>query len=125
MPATVVSPHELSSAVKTVAPNHERSSEPEEDATVAKPLTIEDGMPPGVDDAAEAAFLADVRARGEVVVAKSVAEVEETNPKALPPLADLVNRIPTEVRDVLEELFRARFVTVKRFPKKALKTDQA
>jgi hypothetical protein len=39
----------------------------------------------------------------------------------LPPLDELVKRIPPEVRETLEDLFRARFVTVKRVPKKALK----
>lgn len=39
----------------------------------------------------------------------------------LPPLEDLVKRIPAPAREVLEELFRPRFVTVKRFPLSALK----
>ena len=39
----------------------------------------------------------------------------------LPPMEDLVKRIPAPVREVVEELFRARFVTVKRLPKSALK----
>ncbi len=40
----------------------------------------------------------------------------------LPPLDDLVNRIPAPTRALMEELFRARFVTVKRMPKSALKS---
>ena len=39
----------------------------------------------------------------------------------LPPMEDLVKRIPMPTRDLLEELFRARFVTVKRLPQSALK----
>ena len=39
----------------------------------------------------------------------------------LPPMDDLVKRIPMPARDLMEELFRARFVTVKRIPKSALK----
>ncbi len=39
----------------------------------------------------------------------------------LPPMEDLVKRIPAPTRELLEELFRARFVTVKRLPKSALK----
>lgn len=39
----------------------------------------------------------------------------------LPPMEDLVKRIPAPAREVLEELFRARFVTVKRIPQSALK----
>lgn len=40
---------------------------------------------------------------------------------SLPPMEDLVKRIPAPARDLLEELFRARFVTVKRVPQSALK----
>jgi len=39
----------------------------------------------------------------------------------LPPLEDLVGRIPAPTRELVEELFRARFVTVKRLPAGALK----
>lgn len=39
----------------------------------------------------------------------------------LPPMEDLVKRIPMPTRDLLEELFRAKFVTVKRVPRSALK----
>ena len=39
----------------------------------------------------------------------------------LPPMEDLVKRIPMPTRDLLEELFRAKFVTVKRLPRSALK----
>jgi len=46
---------------------------------------------------------------------------EPADTKPLPALVDLVNRIPPEVREALEDLFRARFVTVKRVPAKALK----
>jgi hypothetical protein len=73
------------------------------------------------DDSAEAAFLADARERGEVVVAARPAEsAEENESTPLPSLDDLVQRIPPEVREALEDLFRARFVTVKRVPKKVL-----
>ena len=46
---------------------------------------------------------------------------EEENGRELPPMDDLVKRIPMPTRDLLEELFRAKFVTVKRVPKSALK----
>jgi hypothetical protein len=39
----------------------------------------------------------------------------------LPPMEDLVKRIPAPARELMEELFRARFVTVKRVPQSALK----
>ncbi len=75
----------------------------------------------------EAAFLSEARGRGEVVVpvARETAEEVEENAKALPKLSELVERIPPETRELLDELFRARFVAVKRVPKKALKGEAA
>ena len=51
------------------------------------------------------------------------AENSEPEPSedSLPPMEDLVKRIPAPARELMEELFRARFVTVKRVPKTALK----
>ena len=46
-------------------------------------------------------------------------EVEGTGP--LPALDELVKRIPPEARELMDELFRAKFVTVKRVPRTALK----
>jgi hypothetical protein len=40
----------------------------------------------------------------------------------LPPMDDLVKRIPAPARAALEEFLRAKFVTVKRFPAHALKS---
>lgn len=75
------------------------------------------------DDAAEAAFLGEARERGEVVApAKAKEDIpDETDAKALPTLDALVQRIPPEIRETLEDLFRAKFVRVQRVPKKALK----
>ena len=42
--------------------------------------------------------------------------------KNLPKLDDLIERIPADVRDTLEDLFRVKFVKVARTPKKALKS---
>lgn len=36
-------------------------------------------------------------------------------------MEDLIKRIPMPTRDLMEELFRAKFVTVKQFSQKALK----
>lgn len=84
------------------------------------PVEGDDGNPETVDDMAESAFRAEARQRGETVAAPPVmTEVVETGP--LPPLDSLVQRIPSEVRDTLEELFRAKFVTVRRVPASALK----
>lgn len=84
---------------------------------------IVDGPPSGFDEMAESAFRAEARERGESVAptAASVESAEETDPKELPPLNDLVQRLSPEVREVLEDLFRAKFIAVKRVPKSALK----
>ena len=37
-------------------------------------------------------------------------------------MEDLVKRIPAPTRELMEELFRARFVTVRRIPQSALKS---
>lgn len=79
------------------------------------------------DEASEAAFLSDQREQGIAAPPpepKPAAE-EETDSKALPALKDLVDRIPAETRQLMDELFRARFVTVRRLPKKALKDPPA
>jgi len=47
-------------------------------------------------------------------------EEADTPSGAAPPLNDLVAKIPAEVRETLEELFRARFVKVARIPKGAM-----
>lgn len=73
------------------------------------------------DEAAETAFLAETRARGEPVRIPVAAVAEEPEPKALPPLDELVQRIPAGTREVLEDLFRARFTTVRRVRKSDLK----
>jgi hypothetical protein len=49
-------------------------------------------------------------------------ESDPDSARDLPPMEDLVKRIPAPTRELMEELFRARFVTVKRLPKSALKS---
>jgi hypothetical protein len=73
------------------------------------------------DAAAEAAFLGEARERGETVVARPVEVVDEADTGRLPPLDELVKRLSPEVRVTLDDLFRAKFTTVRRVPKKALK----
>ncbi len=55
------------------------------------------------------------------MVAAPVRPVVAEPQGSLPPMEDLVKRIPMPARDLLEELFRAKFVTVKRLPQSALK----
>jgi hypothetical protein len=73
------------------------------------------------DEAAESAFIAEARDRGETVTAAPAsAAVEESDGKNLPSLDALVKRLSPEVRETLDDLFRAKFVSVRRVPKKAL-----
>jgi hypothetical protein len=91
----------------------------EADAAVA----VDTGANNWPDEAAETAFRAEARERGETVQ-PSVAAVdaaEETDAKGLPALEDLLKRIPPAAREALDEHFRARFTGVKRVPAKALK----
>jgi len=68
---------------------------------------------------AEAEFLASAQATGETVKPPAAVTVEvESSP--LPALDDLVPRIPADVREMLDDLFRAKFVSVRRISKQAL-----
>ena len=138
-----ISPHERTAAIKTVGgsaalkpassaelgPKADPAGAPasteadvEDEAAVATRPALEDNAPFPIDEAAEAAFLSEARERGEVVPRRSAAEIEEeAAPKALPSLDELVHRIPAEVRETLDDLFRVRFVRVQRMPKKAFK----
>lgn len=77
--------------------------------------------PAGPSSEEEAAFLAQEREMGVVTPALMHAETPPEEKGDLPPMDDLVKRIPMPARDLMEELFRAKFVTVKRIPKSALK----
>ena len=73
------------------------------------------------DESAESAILSELKSRGEVVAPVPTEAVEEIAPKNLPSLDELVKRIPADVREALDDLFRAKFVRVVRVPKQALK----
>jgi hypothetical protein len=92
-----------------------------EAATGPVAVALENGANVWPDENAEAVFMAEARERGEPVVAPAVEAIEETDTKNLPPLDELVNRLSPEVRETLDDLFRARFVAVRRVPKTALK----
>lgn len=95
---------------------------------VGAPVFDEEG-PVWPDEAAESAMRAEVSERGETLSSKSAREAAEAaaetaaEKKNLPPLDDLINRIPADVRDTLEDLFRVKFTKVARTPKKALKNQ--
>ena len=96
--------------------------------TTGAPTFDEEG-PVWPDEAAESAMRAEVTARGETLNSKAAREAAEAAAEAaaekknLPKLDDLIERIPADVRDTLEDLFRAKFVKVARTPKKALKNS--
>jgi len=94
--------------------------------TTGAPTFDEEG-PVWPDEAAESAMRAEVTERGETLNSKAARELAEAaaeaaaEKKGLPTLDALVEKIPADVRDTLEDLFRAKFVKVARVPKKALK----
>lgn len=73
------------------------------------------------DEAAESAFRAEARERGEALAPPPTAEKDVDDGKGLPPLEELVQRLSPDVRDVLDDLFRAKFTSVRRVPAKAFK----
>jgi hypothetical protein len=91
-------------------------------ATTPTPVSPEESGWP--DAAAESAFLAEARSRGELPAPKPAPseEVEEAEAGPLPPMEKMMERIPPPVREMLDDLFRARFVRVARIPRRALKS---
>lgn len=95
---------------------------PENASQVVGALEPTDDSAPWPDETAEAAFRAEALDRGEAIAPRPREEpAEEVPAGSLPPLDALVERIPAAVRDTLDDLFRVKFVTVQRVPKKALK----
>ena len=82
---------------------------------------VDDMAPLWPDESAESAMMSELGSRGEMARPAATEAIEETDTAPLPPLDQLVKRLPPEVRATLDELFRATFVTVRRVPKNALK----
>lgn len=80
--------------------------------------TGDDEPPNWPDEAAESAFLAETKSPGEPA---APAPPTENARQPLPSLDECVQRVPADAREALEELFRARFVHVRRVPASALK----
>ena len=79
--------------------------------------------PPWPGDSDEASFLADARDRGEAPVLPVGAASEDMGPAgARPPHDQLVARVPAEVREALDDLFRAKFTRVQRVTPASLKS---
>jgi len=71
------------------------------------------------DESAMASMLTEAVALPVPAVARQVET--ESDRQAAPAMDELVERIPVGVRDLLDELFRARFVRVSRVPAALLK----
>ena len=84
---------------------------------------IEADAPVGPSPEEEASFLSEQSYQEAASAPLSVAATAEPEEPvgALTPLDDLIKRIPAPARELMDELFRAKFVTVKRVPKSALK----
>lgn len=93
------------------------------------PAALDEGAPVGPSEGEEASFLAEQRIASGVALPPTRAGgangAEDDPATSLPPLEDLVSRIPAPTRALLDELFRAKFVTVRRVPKSALKSAPA
>lgn len=108
-----------------VAPALAAAAAEAEEAVVAAAVAVEAGteIPPWPGETDEASFLADARLRGDDLPPPALARAaEETGaPADLPPLEQLVARIPAEVREALDDLFRAKFTRVGRVSPTSLK----
>jgi hypothetical protein len=99
------------------------AAEPDEADAVAVAAAAE--APPWPGDADEASFLAEARGRGDDPLRAppdGAAEAAAGHAAGLPPLEQLVARIPAGVREALEDLFRAKFTRVRRVSPVALKS---
>lgn len=74
---------------------------------------MDEGAPVGPSPAEEAALQATETPVGSPEWPEAA---PRGNDRDLPPLEDLVKRIPPKTRAAMDELFRANFVTVKRVP---------
>lgn len=79
---------------------------------------MDEGAPVGPSPAEEAALLA---TETPVAAPEWMEAASGGSGKDLPPLEDLVKRIPPKTRAAMDDLFRANFVTVKRIPDDRLK----
>ncbi len=87
------------------------------------PMT-EEGPPSGPSVDEEEAFLAEqATSEGTLPVPAAASPTKNVEAQApLPPLDQLVKRISPDIRATLDELFRAKFVEVRRVPSSAYKS---
>lgn len=113
-----------SGVIKEVAVTETASDEAD---AAAEAVTLQDDMAPlWPDENAEAAYLGEAKARGEALAPAAAAEAGEESSEtnaALPSVDALKQRIPANVLEAVDDLFRAKFTKVTRVPKKALKSS--
>jgi hypothetical protein len=66
------------------------------------------------DETEETAFLSEARSRGESVVPSPARASAKVVGDVLPPLEELVARVPPSVLAALDDIFRAKFTGVRR-----------
>jgi hypothetical protein len=71
------------------------------------------------DDTEESAFLAESAARGEVPAAPADRVAVPVIGERLPSLEELLAKVPPGVTGLLDDLFRAKFTGVRRYPEGA------
>lgn len=71
------------------------------------------------DESGETAFLSEAAARGEAQAPAAGGNPAPTTGARLPPLDELVGKLPPGVRGILDDLFRAKFTTVRRYKETA------
>lgn len=67
------------------------------------------------DEGDESAFLSEAGSRGESPLPAAAGTAAPVLGERLPPLGDLVARVPPEIRGILDDLFRAKFTGVRKF----------
>ncbi|MCF7687965.1 MAG: hypothetical protein K9M98_01660 [Cephaloticoccus sp.] len=87
-----------------------RSEETEPDE-----LIEEDSAPVGPSEAEESAFLTEVTSVPAPAPGPTVS-IEDEPIGELPALAGLVERIPSHALKIMDDLFRAKFIAVRRVP---------
>ena len=91
----------------------------------AAEVEMENGTNVWPDEAAETVFLEEQRASADEAATAVVSKAKEEQPELslpLPALEELVNRLAPETLEMLDDLFRAKFVSVRRVPKDVLKS---
>ena len=83
---------------------------------------VDAGAPVGPGELEESAFLAEQQSNAPKAAVPAPLEADERT-VALPPMDELIHRIPVATRELMDQLFRAKFITVKRLPVSAFKTQ--